>query len=155
MGLIAVQMSINPFELYWLIAVCLVGVLYVIGLPPPNSVQQLLPDWAVHLWAANLAIGGIVALFGGFWRQRLEKGLGLYQFGWGLIGVGTLVYGLALLILFPTLALLPALSNIGWAIACFTRVIQVQRFFRLAAQLTRKHIIPKPGDGWQLDQEES
>jgi hypothetical protein len=102
MGLVAVQMSINPFEFYLLVAVCIVGVLYLIGLPPPNSVAMLLPAPMVKLWAVNLGVGGLSAFIGGLWRRNLSHGLLAYQVGWVLVGVACLTYGLALLLLFPT-----------------------------------------------------
>src|SRR4051794_216726 len=86
MGLIAVQMSINPFELFMLLAVCVVGIGYLVVLPAPTSVQALMPPVAVKLWAANLGIGGVSALGGGLWHRHLERGLAAYQFGWGLVG---------------------------------------------------------------------
>lgn len=157
MGLINVQLAINPFELYWLVAICIIGVLYAAGLKPPSSVQQLLPEWAVTLWAANLAVGGLTALIGGFWRKQLDNGLVAYQFGWGLVGIGTLIYGLALLILHPAAGAYPAASNILWALACFTRVVQVQRFFRLSDRLLRRRFLVRAGDTWSVtgDDDES
>lgn len=134
MGLVSIQMSINPFELYWLVAICTIGLLYLIGAPPPNSVRQLLPDLAVKVWAANLGIGGVVALSGGLFRRQLARGLAAYQFGWALIGVATMIYGLAILIQFPVTGIYPALANLFWALACLTRVAQVQQFFRLTKQ---------------------
>jgi hypothetical protein len=138
MGLIAVQMSINPFEMYWLIGICIIGVLYIFGLQAPSSVAILLPGWAVKLWAVNLGIGGIIGLAGGLWRRKLLTGLALYQFGWGQIGLGTLIYGLALLISFGSTALMPGLSNLLWALACFTRVLQVQRFLQRAEHFRKQ-----------------
>lgn len=135
MGLVAVQMSINPFEFYMLFLACMVGILYLIGLPPPSPVRTLLGPVAVMVWAANLGIGGLTALIGGMWYRNMEKGLAAYQFGWGLVGVSELVYGASLLILFPVPALFPGLSNAIIALACFTRVLQIQRFFRLSEQL--------------------
>lgn len=140
MGLIAVQASINPFELFWLIAICIIGILYVIGYPPPSSVNRLLPDWAVRLWAANLTVGGLCSLFGGLNRRRLETGLAFYQFGWGLTGVATLVYGIALVVLFPKQGAYSFVTNLLWAAACFFRVLQVQRFFALSDRVLRHRL---------------
>lgn len=133
MGLIAVQMSINPFELVILMTVCLVGTLYLIGLPPPSSVRGLLGPVATLVWAGNLVVGGVSALGGGLWRH-LERGLAFYQFGWGLVGIATLVYGLALVVTYPGQGAYSGLMNILVSVACFTRVIQVQRFFKLSEQ---------------------
>lgn len=135
MGLVAVQMSINPFEFYLLVAVCIVGVLYLIGLPPPNSVAMLLPAPMVKLWAVNLGVGGLSAFIGGLWRRNLSHGLLAYQVGWVLVGVACLTYGLALLLLFPTTGgVYAGISNVLWSVACATRVVQVQRFFKLSEQ---------------------
>lgn len=136
MGLVAVQMTINPFELFLLLTVCLIGSLYLIGLPPPSSVRGLLGPVATFVWAGNLVVGGFSALGGGLWRRHLERGLAAYQFGWGLLGTATLVYGLALVLSYPEQGSYPALLNVMMAAACFGRVIQVQRFFKLSEQLT-------------------
>lgn len=135
MGLVAVQMSINPFEFYLLLTVLIVGVLYLLGIPPPSSVSRTLPQWAVNLWAVNLAVGGVAAFCGGLSRSRLDRGLAAYQFGWGLIGLATFVYGTAVFLVFQEVGLYTGVSNVLASLACLTRVIQVQRFFNLAERL--------------------
>lgn len=135
MGLIAVQMSINPFELFMLYVVCLIGTLYLIGLPPPSSVRNLLGPVAVTIWAANLSVGGLAAAVGGLYRRNLERGLAAYQFGWGLIGVGTLIYGLTIILTFPVQGAYGGMLNVFFSLAAFARVLQVQRFFKLSERI--------------------
>jgi hypothetical protein len=138
MGLVAMQMSINPFEFFFLIAIVLTSFAYVVlRAPAPNSVQTLLPQFAVIVWWANLGTGSCLALFGGLWRSKLDTGLAMYQLGWFLTGLACFVYSLAILILHPVLGLFPAMTNMAFTIACVVRVIQVQRFFRLTRQLIR------------------
>lgn len=138
MGLIAVQMSINPFELFMLAAVAIIGVIIMLGLAPPTALRHLLPDFLVYVWATNLGLGGACGLIGGLWSRHLDRGLAAYQFGWGLVGVGTLVYGIALLVVFKAPAIGPGVQNVLFALACFTRVIQVQRFFALSAAVIKR-----------------
>lgn len=135
MGLIAVQMSINPFEFYLLVAVCIVGILYMLGFSPPSTVAQLLPPVAVKVWAVNLGMGGLAAFIGGMWRRNLERGLLAYQFGWILVAIACFIYGVAVMVVAPQRGIFTGISNLLWSVACLTRVLQVQRFFKLSEQM--------------------
>lgn len=140
MGLVAVQMSINPFELFLLIAAFISGVVYALGIPTPNSVNLVLPGVAQKVWAANILLGAGLALFGGLWHRKLQRGLVMYQFGYALVGTASLVYAIALFLLFGTQATNTALTNMAFAFAVTVRVIQIQRFFSISDRLVRAHI---------------
>lgn len=133
MGLISSQ--VNPFELFFLFALTILGVTYaVFRIEPPGSVRALLPQAAVFFWGTTLSIGSLSALAGGLWpvKRNLENALAVYQFGWGFIGTACFIYGLSVAVVYPTAGLYTATINLTLAAACLTRVIQVQRFFRLS-----------------------
>jgi len=138
MSLVSSQMNINPFEFFMLVALLITGLAYGIAVAPaPGSVASLLPLLWVKVWVFNLAIGSLCAIIGGLWRRDADKGLLVYQFGWGLVGIATAIYGVAIMLRFPTLGLFSGLTNLLFALACIVRVLQVQRFFKVADLLRR------------------
>jgi hypothetical protein len=68
------------------------GVAYVLGAPPPNSLAALMPDgWRVP-WAAGLAFGGMLALLGSYWLSDVERGLEVERAGLIALTGGLFVY---------------------------------------------------------------
>lgn len=144
MSMVSSQLTINPFEFMILIALFVTGISYAIaGIAVPGSVQALLPPVWSLVWIVNLAVGSISALVGGLWSRDPDKGLLIYQFGWGLCGIGTAIYGFAVLLRFPATGLYPGLTNVLFAAAALTRVYQIQRFFKIA-DLLRKGLLHLP-----------
>lgn len=150
MSMVASQLTINPFEFMILIALFITGVSYFIaGVAVPGSIQSLLPPLWARVWTVNLAVGSLSALVGGLWRRDPDRGLLIYQFGWGLCGIGTAIYGFAVLLRFPSTGLYPGLTNVLFAAAALTRVYQIQRFFKIAdllrlGLLTLPYFVPPP-----------
>lgn len=138
MSLLAVQLTINPFEFFMLLALFISGLAYVgLGVPIPTSVGDLLPSvWGV-IWSLNVALGSGLALVGGLWRKQVERALLIYQLGWGLAGIGALIYGVAVLMKFNVVGLYPSMINLLVSAACAVRVFQVSRFFRVADMIAR------------------
>lgn len=58
----------------------------------PASLRALLPEWVVYEWGGTLLLGGICTLGGIAWASR-----SIERFGVGLVGLGFLTYGLAVL----------------------------------------------------------
>lgn len=144
MGLLSIQ--INPFELFFLFALTMLGVSYgVFQVDPPGSVATLLPTPAVSVWASTLAVGSLCALVGGLWTRakHLDTALAAYQFGWGLIGISCMVYGASVAVVYPTTGLYTATINLTLSVACWCRVVQVSRFFRLSQTFIREQTAVK------------
>lgn len=90
----------------------------------PETLDSLLPHWAVTTWAVLLTAGSVLTL-GGMARQTLG-GIILEQIGSVTVGAATVFYaGLALWIVGPN-----ALQSVGivmaWGVACFVRWGQLQ-----------------------------
>lgn len=148
MSLVSAQMSINPFEFMMLIGMFIAGLSFSIaGVAVPGSVQTLLPTVWSYVWIINLTLGSLCGLVGGLYRKDPDRGLLIYQFGWGLVGMGTAVYGVAVLLTFPTKGLYPGLSNVLFSAAALMRVVQIQRFFKIA-DLMRKGLLQVPQVGY-------
>lgn len=144
MSLVASQLTINPFEFLMLIALLITGIAYLfVGVSVPGSISKVLPPVWTYVWVINLGLGSLSALCGGLYRRNPDKGLLMYQFGWGMCGLGTGVYGAAVLLAFPTVGLYPGVTNLLIAAASIMRVLQIQRFFRVA-DLMRKGILRIP-----------
>ncbi len=148
MSLLAVQLTINPFEFLLLVAMFITGLAYVVvGLDLPNSINSLLGKGSIwpHVWAMNLFIGSGIALTGGLWRKHLDRGLMAYQVGWGFAGLGCLTYGIAILVSVPATGLYTAMTNLLFAAACLMKVKQIQRFLRMADLMQRGLLaVPSP-----------
>lgn len=122
----------DAFEILiaWL---CLVsGVPMMIGHAQPNSVIALLPEWLVRVWGINLALGGLLILLGyGAWRHRArtvvhgELGLSVEQAGLCLLGSGTLVFGVIIILVAGWAGTLPAGTYLVFTAACLFRYVEI------------------------------
>lgn len=137
----------DAFEILiaWL---CLVsGVPMLLDRAQPNSVISLLPEWLVRLWGINLALGGLLILLGyGAWRHRSrtfahgELGLGIEQAGLCLLGSGTLVFGIIIVMVAGWAGMLPAGTYLVFTAACLFRYIEIsdiKRGLMMAAKVQR------------------
>lgn len=52
----------RPHEILLILLSAVLGVAYLFGAPPPESVVALVSPWLVHLWAAGLAVGGLLGI---------------------------------------------------------------------------------------------
>lgn len=90
----------------------------------PNSLEYLLPQWAVIMWGVMLVIGSATTL-GGMAFQSLN-GIIVEQVGSVMVGVTTVFYSaIAFWVAGPDV-----LSNVGiilaWGLACLMRWTQLQ-----------------------------
>ncbi len=135
LGLISVQMMINPFELLFLVASLILGFVYIWGVPLPASVKEVLPDLITRIWAANLALGGTMGLLAGFRTRSLGAALKFVQAAWFFIAAATTIYSVSVFITYGLPAFYTGTVNICVSIAAITRAIQIQRFFIVAAHV--------------------
>jgi len=81
----------QPFEVFGAAFALLVGVPLILKGAQPDSIQDVLPDILVRLWAINLTFGAALTLFGlGKPSQMAEK------FGLSLLSSACLVYAIIL-----------------------------------------------------------
>jgi hypothetical protein len=117
----------HPFQIFILFLILLISVPILFGVAArPGSITTILPPPAGLVWSIVLAAGSGAALHGVYWRDR-GKGLIVEQFGLGLVGLASAVYGTAILLVGPAGSAVATALTIGLAGACFWRYWQIQR----------------------------
>lgn len=135
----------NPFELFLLGLGLVSGLPLLWGAPSPGSAAELLGPVLVHVWSYILVFGCVTALVGVWWTWwswlgrwfphlclRSVTGLLIEQVGLVAAGVGTTIYGVALVRLDTQGRSLAAGIAFGFGLACFWRAAQIQRWIRAA-----------------------
>ena len=126
----------NPFELFVLGFSILVGAPLLWGAPPPGSTTELLGPTLAHVWAWILVVGCATALLGVFWPGAFRcpratgTGLLIEQVGLVAVGVGDLLYAIAVVVILGPLV--PAGIVGGFGLACWWRAWLIQRWVRAA-----------------------
>ena len=90
----------------------------------PDSLESVLPDWAVFGWGLMLAFGSALTLFG-MWRQTVN-GIILEQVGCVIVAATTIFYsGIVFWKVGPT-----GIQTVGiilaWGLSCGIRWLQLQ-----------------------------
>jgi hypothetical protein len=137
----ALDSSRNPFELFTLGLGLLSGLPLLFGVPAPGSTNALLGPVLVHVWAWILVAGCATALIGVWWtwfgwcpwvRPTPGTGLLVERVGLVAVGVGTLIYAVAILAEAPGFRWLPAAIVAAYGLACWWRAFLIQRWIRAA-----------------------
>lgn len=98
----------------------------------PDSLEQLLPEWAVALWSVNLALGSATALIG-MLRQTVT-GIVLEQVGSVMVGASAIFYSLLILWTVGPSAIQTVGIILAWGLACLARWAQLQVLLHNAAK---------------------
>lgn len=123
----------NPFEVYLLVACVLVGFLIFGAEARPQSITSLLPPLLRIVWAIMLCVGGALALIGLYWPGDPFTGVEIKRIGLYSVGIGALAWGTAAAFYGP-IGRPTAISNIAFALACATRLVQISRRIRFARE---------------------
>lgn len=105
------------------------GVAFLLG-APRSAVTQQLDEALVNVWAAGLAVSGVVGLAGCFWRNNLGRGLLLERSGM-LIGAAA-VFGFAVQVYAVAggRGLFTSGFYLAWALANVARSLQISKDLR-------------------------
>ena len=103
------------------------GVMYVIGAPPPTSLAAALPGGWRIAWAAGLAVGGALALVGSYWLSDVERGLELERAGLVTLIGALLVYVFAVVAAVGWPGLMAGGITSAWVWANGMRAVQITR----------------------------
>lgn len=127
----------NPFELFLLSLAAITGVTTLAtGVAASKSMEITLDATTLYIWAWSLTIGCVTAMLGILMPHRarfVEVGLQLERFGLVLTGTGVAIF---VYVVISANGWLTggqvAASNLAFALACFTRTLQITRRFRYA-----------------------
>ena len=123
----------RPHEILLLALSVLLGVSYLVRVPAPQTLTAAVPRWVVLLWAAGLALSGLVGLVGCLWRGDIVVGLGLER---GALIMSTAALTLISAVIVSATGLRGAFSagiTIAWALANLYRCIQITTDLRQVA----------------------
>lgn len=123
----------RPHEVVFLAFSALAGLVFVAGVKPPSSLEQLVPVWIIWTWYVLLLASGVIGLVSLPLRDPyralvLERAAML-----GHVAAPAL-YGLALLASGNAAALFSGLFFAAWAAASGWRAWQIQRGIRALRQ---------------------
>ena len=90
----------------------------------PNTLEALLPNWGVVLWAVLLTLGSVVTLVG-MVRQTLN-GIIAEQVGSVMVGATTVFYSVLVIVVVGRNAIQTVGIILAWGLACFLRWLQLQ-----------------------------
>jgi hypothetical protein len=113
----------RPHEQLLLAYSALLGIAYLTGSPIPASIMAVLSSVAITAWSAALAISGVAALIGCWWRG--ERGLMLELGGLAMNAGSLCLYSAAVFTAAGWRALLPGGLVLAWAAANGWRAWQI------------------------------
>lgn len=82
----------NPFQAWLMVFMFLVSLPLLFNAPPPNSVQAVVPHWAVLIWAFCLSTSSAVNLIGIYWRKKVEIAVTLEMTSCIVLAISNLLY---------------------------------------------------------------
>lgn len=98
----------------------------------PQTLNSVLPHWAVLIWGLLLLLGSAVT-FAGMYRQTVN-GIIAEQIGSVMVGATTVFYALVAIWVAGVGALQPVGIVLAWGLSCFVRWIQLQLLLHDAHQ---------------------
>lgn len=122
----------RPHEVWFLAFSAAIGVVFVAGIRPPSTVEQLMPGWVIWTWYVLLLASGVAGL-GSFVLRQPYQALVLERAAmWGQT-IAPALYGLALLN-FGHTALFAAGFCVAWSGASVWRLVQIRTEIGLLRQ---------------------
>lgn len=116
----------DPRAVFMLAFSVFVGITAVALTAGPETLNALMPHWAVVFWGVLLTIGSATTLAG--MAKQNDSGVLLEQVGSVTVGVTTVFYSVLAILVVG----IDAIQSIGiiasWGISCFIRWIQLQAF---------------------------
>lgn len=132
--------SRHPFQLWVMFACALAGASQLLGVGgQSNSINELLAQSVVLLWAAMMLISTILVLLGSFARDRVY-GLLLEKLGLAGLGLTLGIYGAAVAFKFPGTGIITALLCVGVGVAAAFRIRDVNKELRRIKAWREEHL---------------
>lgn len=117
--------SRHPFQ-FWAMIACAASGLGNMITGSTSIVYDLLPAYSVKIWGTSLFISGVLALISAFLSDRIT-GLLLERIALSGVLFATLIYGVVVLYLAGTGALIPGFLSIGISVAAGWRIVHATR----------------------------
>lgn len=111
---------------------------FVLG-AAPESLESLLPEWALYVWGGTLALGSGVALAGMAFQS--VNGIITEQIGNAMVAAATIFYSLIVFWIVGPSAIQSVGIILAWGLACALRWVQLQLLIRSAVARQRKQEI--------------
>lgn len=111
----------------------LLGISYLVRVPAPQTLTAAVPRAVVLLWAAGLAVSGVVGLVGCLWRGNVVTGLGIERGGLVMSTAALALIGTVVVAETGWRGVFTAAIVIAWAIAHLLRCVQITRDLRQVA----------------------
>lgn len=136
--LTGVPPSRHPFQ-FWALTACMLGGLNAMfGRGAPGSLSEILPGYAVAVWAGTLFVGGALGIAAGWWRDRIT-GLLLERVALGAIGGITLIYGIVVYKIAGTPGSFISLFMLSMTAASIWRIRHVNRELGVLTRWIERH----------------
>lgn len=90
----------------------------------PDSLRGVMPEWAVFIWGALLAVGSLVTLVG--MKYQSVNGILTEQMGSAMVAAATIFYSAVVFKLVGPSAIQTVGLILAWGLACVIRWIQLQ-----------------------------
>lgn len=100
------------------------GIVALILRESPDSLREVIPEWAVVAWGSMLAIGSLLTLVGMLFQS--VNGIITEQIGSALVAATTVFYSVVVFIIVGGTAIQTVGVILAWGLACALRWIQLQ-----------------------------
>ena len=127
----------------FVLALCVAsGIPLVFGATDSESLEQVLPVWAVSVWGVLLVVGAVASLAG--MARQTDMGIIVEQVGSVIVGAATAYYSAAMIVASGTFP--PSIAIVlAWGLSCFWRWGQLQslinqRIIERAAEQIKKEL---------------
>lgn len=130
----------HPYIPLVFISYLTLSIFFLLGSPPPNSVDELLPIQARYMWYVDLFMAGFLGLLGLYWH-RPDTGLLIERLACIAVATGSFTYILCLFTFGKWLALAAAAP---WSAACVASIWRIIQIPHLVKQIAQAKIVTVP-----------
>jgi hypothetical protein len=120
----AVRYPADPRALFILVLSVFSGVTTILLEQGPETLESLMPRWAVIVWGVTLGLGSLLALIG--LELDSDWGVIVEQVGCVCVGVACVFYSIVAGFILGVGATPVIAIVLGWGLACFVRWLQLQ-----------------------------
>lgn len=125
--------SRSPIYIFFLLLIGITGIITVAGLSD-NMVTKDMGSPYYQFWGSFLVTGSSVAIFGSYWRNKIN-GMLIERSGIFLLGGASLVWGILIILLIGFLrSPFTLVSVFVFSLACFLQVRYINKHIKLITE---------------------